>query len=107
MKKKYHKYHLSNARRSLWKNNREYMESIRQKAIIVAKKRKDEKNENLKNYMIQLPEEMTTEELKNKLNPLEYSNDKRKFKIESLIKRLKRKSIIKFDYSKFKWIVIK
>lgn len=101
------KYHLSNVRRSLWRNNREYMESIRQKAIIVAKKRKDEKNENLKNYMIQLPEEMTTEELKNKLNSLEYSNDKRKFKIESLIKRLKRKSIIKFDYSKFKWIVIK
>lgn len=98
------KYKLSDIRRSLWKQNRPMMESFRQRATEQAKKIKQNKNENLKNFVVSLPEIMSTVELKEKLQDLNYGSKTKKYKIDSLVKRMSHKRMIKFDYNMGFWI---
>ena len=92
------KFFIANTRKKLWKDKPEQMELIRQRATDRAKQIKNEKHQNLKRYIFNWPAEITTIELKQLILALNYVNSKGKRMSElSMINRLRRKSLIKYD----------
>jgi hypothetical protein len=92
------KFFIANTRKRLWKDNRQMMESIRQNATDRAKQIKQDKHRNLVRYLYNWPAEITSIELKELIQALNYVDAKGKRMRElSMINRLRRKQLIQYD----------
>ena len=74
------------------------MESIRQRATDRAKQIKQDKHRNLVRHLFNWPAEITSNELKDLINALNYTDNKgNRMLTLSMINRLRRKGLINYD----------
>ena len=98
------KFFIANTRKKLWKDNKPMMESIRQRATDRAKQIKDDKHRNLIRHLFNWPEEITSNELKQYIDALNYTDKHgNRMLTLSMINRLRRKGLISYDASLGIW----
>jgi len=99
------KFFIANTRKKLWKDNREMMEHIRQNATDRAKQIKQDKHRNLVRHLYNWPAEITSIELKQLIQALNYVDKHGKRMRElSMINRLRRKHLITYDAGLGVWV---
>ena len=92
------KFFIANTRKKLWKEQPERMETIRQNATDRAKQIKDDKHRNLVRHLFNWPEEITSNELKQLIDGLNYQDKQgNRMLTLSMINRLRRKGLIVYD----------
>ena len=94
----YARIKLANRRFKKWKENPEQMELIRQRAIEIARKRRYERLDNLKNLIKSWPEQLTTDEFRSRIELIEYKTKNGKLMNKlSLVNRIRSKGLVVYD----------
>ena len=95
------RYRLANIRKKRWKDNRDYMESIRLRAISKAKFNKDIHSVRLADFISLWPETLTTQQLNDNIkSQINLTNST----LKSFKEYLTRRKILRYDAGLGKWI---
>jgi hypothetical protein len=95
------RYRLANIRKKRWKEDRDHMESIRQRAILKAKIIKDIHSVRLADFISLWPERLTTSQLNDNIkSQINLTNST----LKSFKEYLTRRKILRYDTLLGKWI---
>ena len=95
------RYRLANIRKKRWKEDRDHMESIRQRAISKAKFNKDIHSVRLADFISLWPERLTTQQLNENIKAqINLTNSS----VKSFKEYLTRRKILRYDTLLRKWI---
>jgi hypothetical protein len=96
-----YRYRLANIRKKRWKEDRDHMESIRQRAILKAKIIKDIHSVRLADFISLWPERLTTQQLNENIKAqINLTNST----LKSFKEYLTRRKILRYDTGLGKWI---